>query len=765
MELLNKKLKVVFLTGFLILTYTPVVLCITPPVVYVAGNGSGDFNCSGENDHIPINQALKFVTENPGYTTVYLKGPFTYVIDDTLLIGSNTILEGDSNVTVKLVRNAGWSSTKPLIKENTSSSHNITIQGFTIDGNREGNANIKSGDGYHNLMHLSDCQNVSVYDMHLINNHGDGLKTDNCSNITFCNNEAYLLGHDVLYASASSNVEAYNNRITCRTNSGLRLYNTNHAKLYDNIITSEGSGGVGIEIQRDKGSMDNIEVYNNTIYETALAGIWFFSQGLDSESATNVHIHHNRIYDTGTVSGNEVIGGILSVGFNAIIENNVIDGAYGAGIVQNDAFFSAPAGSGYTVTVRNNIITNTRTSAVGGNGSGICNKLTDTHAFILQNNSLYNNTGGNYMGIQDPLSDIIVDPQYADPDKHDYHLKSKSGRWNGSCWVNDNITSPCIDAGYPFSDYSKEPEPNGNRINIGMDGNTWYASKSEFEVLNNSSDNNGSSDDSDGHEGDESHGGHESHGSSGSGSGGAGGSPEPAKNVEVKELSQGFITNDKNIKFDFTRNATCIVYVGFYAKKTLGKTTTIVEMLKDKSTLVSELPSGEVYRSLNIWVGNGGIATSKNIENPVVCFKVEKSWIRDKNVDQSSIILNMYNDTKWDPLSTSLSGEDDMYLYFTAETPGFSSFVITGKMVEEEILAEILPQSDPQILEQNNGYIGSDVEKKPERAGNTKTENKKTENKKTGNASIFEKENKDLPGFEIISCIVCLLSVLLYRRK
>lgn len=111
-----------------------------------------------------------------------------------------------------------------------------------------------------------------------------------------------------------------------------------------------------------------------------------------------------------------------------------------------------------------------------------------------------------------------------------------------------------------------------------------------------------------------------------------------------------------------------------------------------------------------------------------------------------------------------------MYLYFTAETPGFSSFVITGKMVEEEILAEILPQPDPQTLEQNNGYIGSDVEKKSERAGNTKTENKKTENQKTenqktGNASIFEKENRDLQGFEIISCIVCLISVLLYRRK
>ncbi|HII81172.1 MAG TPA: PGF-pre-PGF domain-containing protein, partial [Methanosarcina sp.] len=45
-----------------------------------------------------------------------------------------------------------------------------------------------------------------------------------------------------------------------------------------------------------------------------------------------------------------------------------------------------------------------------------------------------------------------------------------------------------------------------------------------------------------------------------------------------------------------------------------GKTTTIVEELKNKSTLVSGLPSGEVYKFINIWVGNSGYATSKNIE-------------------------------------------------------------------------------------------------------------------------------------------------------
>jgi len=70
--------------------------------------------------------------------------------------------------------------------------------------------------------------------------------------------------------------------------------------------------------------------------------------------------------------------------------------------------------------------------------------------------------------------------------------------------------------------------------------------------------------------------------------GGGGGSPEPARNVEVKELSQVHVANGKPIKFDFAKNATCVVYVTFDAKKTAGKTTAIAEQLKAKSTLVSE---------------------------------------------------------------------------------------------------------------------------------------------------------------------------------
>jgi PGF-pre-PGF domain-containing protein len=167
--------------------------------------------------------------------------------------------------------------------------------------------------------------------------------------------------------------------------------------------------------------------------------------------------------------------------------------------------------------------------------------------------------------------------------------------------------------------------------------------------------------------------------SGGSSGGGGGGSPEPAKNVEVKELSQVFITNGKAVKFDFTKNATCVVYVGFDAIKNVGKTTTIVEQLKNKSALVSELPSGEVYKSFNVWVGNSGYATSKNIKNPVISFKVEKAWIQDNKIDQASVTLYRYEEKVWVQLPASLSGEDEKYLYFTAEVPGYASFAITGK--------------------------------------------------------------------------------------
>lgn len=184
--------------------------------------------------------------------------------------------------------------------------------------------------------------------------------------------------------------------------------------------------------------------------------------------------------------------------------------------------------------------------------------------------------------------------------------------------------------------------------------------------------------------------------SSGSSGGGTGGSPEPASNVRIKELSQQYITNGKHVQFTFPKNVTCITYVAFDSKRTTGKTTTIVEMLKKKSTLVSELSSGEVYEYINIWVGNKGTANPENIENAVIGFRIEKTWLNSSDADSASVILWRFSNENWEELSTRQAGEDDTYIYFEAKTPGFSSFAITAlpevnETVEETEELSIVP--------------------------------------------------------------------------
>lgn len=190
--------------------------------------------------------------------------------------------------------------------------------------------------------------------------------------------------------------------------------------------------------------------------------------------------------------------------------------------------------------------------------------------------------------------------------------------------------------------------------------------------------------------------------------GGAGGSPEPQSNVAAKELSQKSVTAGQHVKFEFPQGVTCIRYVEFDAKKTLGKITTIVEMLKGQSKLVSSLPEGTVYKNVNIWVGSGGIANPDNIENAVIGFRVEKAWLKNSGADETSLALWHYDKT-WSKLETKKVGEDSTYDFFESKTPGFGSFTIV--VPGENIELEPSNSADPSPSKDSESNPASDAKK------------------------------------------------------
>lgn len=196
-------------------------------------------------------------------------------------------------------------------------------------------------------------------------------------------------------------------------------------------------------------------------------------------------------------------------------------------------------------------------------------------------------------------------------------------------------------------------------------------------------------------------------GGGGGGGGGGAGSPEPNSNIELKEISNKQVFKGTRTSYSFKAETNDILTVEFDPKRSFGKTTAIVEMLKNTSAIAGEQAPGTVYKNINIWVGNSGFSSPENLENAKISFRVNRTWIFENNIDESMITLYRYNEEKWDPLPTAQNGEDENYLYLTAETPGFSPFAIAGGE-EANRKMEILPlESETQAV---NGEILKEVE-------------------------------------------------------
>jgi len=244
-------------------------------------------------------------------------------------------------------------------------------------------------------------------------------------------------------------------------------------------ITSRASTVMGCTIAQNTGSGINGgagDILDCVVVNNGGSGV-----EMSYLTATNVRMAECLI------SGNQGDGVLFSYNTFAKVVNCVVSGNKGYGI---------RGSNGAHVVVTNcTIVRNRDTGTISSYPAEVSNSIVAYNGGIgLWNaesryNNLFGNAGGDYSDVGTRIADIQEEPLFVDIgywDKSgtwhdgDYHLMSKLGRWDpvAATWVIDPVDSPCLDRGDPNAPVGREPNPNGDRINLGGYGGTAQASKS-----------------------------------------------------------------------------------------------------------------------------------------------------------------------------------------------------------------------------------------------------------------------------------------------
>ncbi|AFV25288.1 S-layer-related duplication domain protein [Methanolobus psychrophilus R15] len=227
--------------------------------------------------------------------------------------------------------------------------------------------------------------------------------------------------------------------------------------------------------------------------------------------------------------------------------------------------------------------------------------------------------------------------------------------------------------------------------------------------------------------------------SSGGGGGGGTASGEKYENIQVKEVKQQNVNRDSVVVYEFKGEKNAIGSIEFTALKNSGTVSATIEILKGKSSFAISDAPGKIYQNMNIWVGKTGFATPENIRNATLSYRIDRSWIEENGVDESSIRMYRFHNNEWSSLPTQKVGEDSRYVYFESETLGFSPFSIAAYASEE------LTDKDYQVsLESEPLYSTEDAFKDTEVVADT---------------------HKRTPGLGFMFSLVIMVCAVLVMRK
>jgi parallel beta-helix repeat protein len=421
------------------------------------------------------------------------------------------------------------------IENNFTSSPMLTNCSFTNNSAESGGGMYNGNSSNPKLVDCTFSRNRAKLGGGMIN---DWLTSPTLTNCTFNDNSTDYWGGGMTNLDCTAPILT---DCTFSRNSGIGLYNKNSSPVLKNCIFSENSGGMYNEDSNltltncafsgnSSGGISNLDsslTLNNCTFTANSAGngggISSASEGYGETRLTLTNCTFTSNLAVGKIgkgggiycstwpsckaeltmtncmfTGNQALGeygsggGIYSSIENPILTNCIFSGnlsSYG-GAIYNDFDSSV------------NLINCILWGNIADHGSQVC--LAGTTSSLAVE---YSDLQGGRTAITTPFAlwdveiiwgpgNIDVDPGFVEAGywtqptprqpgeptwiEGDYHLKSQAGRWdsNSKSWIQDEVTSPCIDAGDPNSPIGHEPFPNGGIINMGAYGGTSGASKS-----------------------------------------------------------------------------------------------------------------------------------------------------------------------------------------------------------------------------------------------------------------------------------------------
>lgn len=457
---------------------------VSSATTWYVGTSDADFVTDGIDDQIEVTLAMENASNGD---TIQFNGTGPYTFNGSGISGSSI------NITKELTLKGEYSTTvlTNVYKEQwmiKTSAPNITIYNFTINTTHT-TRNVSAAIGIYDNSHNIEIYNIySKIDDYFSFKYGitSGSKTATAINNIKIHDIQMARGIKLQYADYAyinnidlngsyqtppdyggtvgmleinkevHDLQVVNSTIDYCSNSAIYFHSGNGNNTIENVTASGGSTAV---ILIDDPNRD-IYIYNSTV-ENSDVGVMF--NFLAGDYAINTTIKNTIFKDLNTGIKTDKDGDITNL---TIQSSNIIN-------INNNSIELFSGVNGFTL--ENSILYNwgntdyaiTTISNISGNSIIQYNNIYDPDNSTKYNNSVSTNT-------------ILTNPNFYD--LISFRLNSTTGTWNGTGWELMSQDSPAIDAGNPTDDYSKEPSPNGNRINIGVYGNTPYASKSSWNV-------------------------------------------------------------------------------------------------------------------------------------------------------------------------------------------------------------------------------------------------------------------------------------------